>query len=350
MELGIFKREKIHKVKARRHITFMIITDPTKKATTIKIPKWIRFPILILIVSGMLFSLKTLGYIETLQCESVINRYDIQAGAYTIEDKDQLIKELEMTNEERYEMLKSIEALEQELAAKYEVLNETVDEFDSVLNSTEKTTESQPSEAIVERAAEEIVDLNDILDSIDGSSEGLSEAFSIESFDDQLEVLNERLNATLENHEILTDAVSLLQEEAEVMLPYWEAYPSGFPCESTKITCEYGWRIHPITYRYTFHDGIDIGASYENVYATGSGVVTEAGYKAGYGYTVVIDHGYGYETLYAHNYKLKVSVGDTVVRGDLISISGDTGTSTGPHLHYEVHYNGETQDPANYLY
>ena len=80
------------------------------------------------------------------------------------------------------------------------------------------------------------------------------------------------------------------------------------------------------------------------------GVVTKATYNAGgYGYYVMIDHGNGMVTLYAHNSKLLVSVGDTVEAGDTVSLSGSTGRSTGPHLHFEVRVNGQRVNPRSYL-
>ena len=79
------------------------------------------------------------------------------------------------------------------------------------------------------------------------------------------------------------------------------------------------------------------------------GTVTISQYSSSYGYYVVIDHGGGLATLYAHNSKLLVSGGQTVNAGDVVSLSGSTGRSTGPHLHFEVRVNGERTDPRSYL-
>jgi murein DD-endopeptidase MepM/ murein hydrolase activator NlpD len=78
-------------------------------------------------------------------------------------------------------------------------------------------------------------------------------------------------------------------------------------------------------------------------------VVKAAGRDGGYGLRIIIDHGYGIETLYGHCSKLEAKVGQKVERGDVIARVGDTGTSTGPHVHYEVRLNGEPVDPASYL-
>jgi murein DD-endopeptidase MepM/ murein hydrolase activator NlpD len=113
----------------------------------------------------------------------------------------------------------------------------------------------------------------------------------------------------------------------------------------------YGYRIDPIYRRSTFHAGMDFAAKTgTRIYATGEGVVTLAGWKQGYGNTVMINHGYNYETLYGHCSRLNVRVGQKVKRGEVIAFIGSTGKSTGPHLHYEVHFRGVPQNPAHYYF
>jgi len=125
--------------------------------------------------------------------------------------------------------------------------------------------------------------------------------------------------------------------------------PSIWPAEG-RVTSEYGMRRHPITGRVQLHAGIDVAAPVGTpVYATADGTVVFAGEHGGYGLTVIIDHGYGIQTLYAHNSRLLVKEGDEVVRGQPIAEVGSTGLSTGPHVHYEVHVNGEPVNPRAYL-
>jgi murein DD-endopeptidase MepM/ murein hydrolase activator NlpD len=113
----------------------------------------------------------------------------------------------------------------------------------------------------------------------------------------------------------------------------------------------YGWRTDPIYRRSSFHAGMDFAAKTgTRIWATGEGVVTMAGWKQGYGNTVIINHGYNYMTLYGHCSALKVRVGQKVKRGEVIALVGSTGKSTGPHLHYEVHFRGEPQNPAHYYF
>lgn len=116
------------------------------------------------------------------------------------------------------------------------------------------------------------------------------------------------------------------------------------------ITSNFGWRIHPIYGTRRLHAGTDFGVDEGTpVHAADGGVVVEAGWVSGYGYTVIIDHGNGMSTLYAHNSDVAVSPGQTVSKGQVVSYSGNTGGSTGPHLHFEVRINGEPTDPMGYL-
>lgn len=120
--------------------------------------------------------------------------------------------------------------------------------------------------------------------------------------------------------------------------------------KGVSTTSEYGWRIHPITGQRKFHAGLDFGAAYgQPIYAAAPGVITFAGEKGGYGNTVVIEHNKKESTLYGHASKLMVSEGQKVVQGQVIALVGSTGFSTGPHLHFEVHINGEHTDPRPYL-
>ena len=118
-----------------------------------------------------------------------------------------------------------------------------------------------------------------------------------------------------------------------------------------RMASGYGWRVDPVYHIRRFHEGMDFSAPIgTDIFATGNGVVTYAGWKQGYGQTVEIDHGFGYSTRYAHCHKLFVKPGKKVKRGDVIALVGNTGKSTGPHVHYEVHYNKKTVDPRNFYF
>ena len=115
-------------------------------------------------------------------------------------------------------------------------------------------------------------------------------------------------------------------------------------------TSGFGWREHPIYGDRRYHAGVDYsGPTGDDFWAAGDGVVVSAGWRGGYGNTVVIDHGDGLATLYAHASTVLVKSGQKVKRGQPIARIGTTGASTGPHLHFEVRQDGEPQNPNRYV-
>lgn len=125
--------------------------------------------------------------------------------------------------------------------------------------------------------------------------------------------------------------------------------PSIWPVQGT-ITSPFGYRGNPIGGGTGFHEGVDIAVDFGTpVRATAAGTVSMAGWVDGYGNLVEIDHGNGIKTRYGHNSMLLVVVGQTVHGGDIISLAGSTGRSTGPHVHYEVRVNGTAADPMLFL-
>lgn len=116
------------------------------------------------------------------------------------------------------------------------------------------------------------------------------------------------------------------------------------------ISSHFGWRIGPISGKQEFHEGLDIGVWYNTpVLATADGIVKFAGWMNGYGWVIIIDHGFGFETRYGHLNRMKVRKGKAVKRGQVIALSGNSGSSTGPHLHYEVRKNNIPQNPLKYI-
>ena len=128
--------------------------------------------------------------------------------------------------------------------------------------------------------------------------------------------------------------------------------PSGSPLKINKITAGYGYRIHPISKRRKFHRGIDLGSNMgTKVRATADGVIGFVQNRniGDYGRVINIQHNYGFKTIYAHLKKTLVKNGDIVKKGQVIALSGNSGRSTGPHLHYEIKHGNRVLNPKNFI-
>jgi murein DD-endopeptidase MepM/ murein hydrolase activator NlpD len=163
--------------------------------------------------------------------------------------------------------------------------------------------------------------------------------YKIDKITNELSYLNESVKQSSESLKTLHQTATFLKSRFAVTPSIWPIYG--------RIVSGFGYRYFPWR---GMHTGIDITALYGNpVRVTASGVVVYSGWKGGYGKTVIIDHGYGIQTLYGHNSKLLVSVGQRVVKGQIISNIGATGFATGPHCHYEIRKNNYAVSPMRYL-
>jgi len=165
--------------------------------------------------------------------------------------------------------------------------------------------------------------------------------------------------ALKEMHQELTQlkgAASRQEASLQLLIEYFEdkrslyaSTPSTWPVRGW-ITSPFGNRTSPFSGIPTFHEGVDIAAQTGTpVMAPADGVVIKAGFSTGYGNMVEISHGYGIKTVFAHNSRLNVKAGQRVRRGEVVSYVGDSGSSTGPHLHYEVRLNGLPVNPVKYM-
>ena len=147
------------------------------------------------------------------------------------------------------------------------------------------------------------------------------------------------------------DEISQLSRRAGEMASCIPAIPPMCPDrERFRVSSSFGYRSDPFSKRTTRHTGVDFAMKPGNLlYATGDGIVESVKFELwGYGNQVVIDHGFGYKTRYAHMSTIAVAEGMKIKRGECIGLSGNSGKSSGPHLHYEVIYKGAHVNPANY--
>jgi len=232
---------------------------------------------------------------------------------------------------------------------RYALLNKKMDQVDEVLTSIEErdnniyrtyfNTSAIPDEQ--RKAGFGGVNRYKDLEGFDNSELVINTSKRVDVISKQLAIqsksLDEILKLAREKNKLLS-AIPAIQPVKNENL---RAVASGF-----------GYRTDPFTKVRKFHAGMDFSSKTGTpIFATGDGIVERADNSAsGYGNHIVIRHGYGYETLYGHLSKYKVRSGQRVKRGDIIGYVGSTGRSEAPHLHYEVHKNGEVVNPLNFYY
>jgi murein DD-endopeptidase MepM/ murein hydrolase activator NlpD len=182
------------------------------------------------------------------------------------------------------------------------------------------------------------------------SSKALQRDFRQGKFDEDFnEKLSFKLDELYEFAANLEVRVNEVYESNEDSLSFWASSPSLWPVKGW-LTSGFGYRYSPWGGDVRMHKGIDIAAPYgSDIFAPSDGVVIFSGGKGGYGQAVIVDHGFGIKTLYGHNSQLFVAEGDMIKRGQKLASVGSSGSSTGPHLHYEIHVDGIPTDPMNYI-
>jgi murein DD-endopeptidase MepM/ murein hydrolase activator NlpD len=150
----------------------------------------------------------------------------------------------------------------------------------------------------------------------------------------------------------LQERVSVTKLNSEHMATLLQFIPSGSPIEYKGITSKFGYRVHPTLNRKEFHRGLDMKASMNTpVYATADGIVEYAGHhkKSGFGNLVILQHNYGFRTYFGHLNKIVIKSGRFVKKGDLVAYTGNSGMSSGPHLHYELRFVQRAVNPFYFV-
>ena len=230
----------------------------------------------------------------------------------------------------------------------YEVLNDRLDQVQGVLKDMEDKDdniyrvifESEPIPASVRKAGYGGAERYAKLEGYNNSDLIIGTAKKLDRISRQLYVQSKSYD----------EVFKLAKNKAEMLT----AIPAIIPISKNKgnIASGFGFRYHPIYKVMRMHDGIDITARIGTpIYATGDGVViANDATSSGMGIVCTINHGYGYETIYGHMSKLKAKPGMKVKRGEIIGWVGNSGLSTGPHLHYKILKNGKAVNPVNYFY
>lgn len=175
------------------------------------------------------------------------------------------------------------------------------------------------------------------------------------SYDDQVRALQMKIDLLTKKMAVQSKSLDEVQDFAKNKLKMMASIPGIQPVSNKdlkRLASGFGMRLHPIYKVRKMHAGLDFSAPIgAEIYATGDGIVEKVKYRRnGYGKHVVINHGYGYKTLYAHMSKYIVRKGQKIKRGQILGYVGNTGSSTAPHLHYEVIKNGRKINPISYFY
>ena len=161
---------------------------------------------------------------------------------------------------------------------------------------------------------------------------------------------NKRMDVLMKKIYIQSLSFDTIVDKAKNKQEMLQHIPGIQPLKTYKYVSGFGTRMHPIYKTLRTHTGIDLVApTGTKIYATGDGVVTSAKFERGYGKAIVINHGYQYQSMYAHCSEILVHQGQKVKRGEVIGLVGDTGVSTGSHLHYEIIKGGQKVNPINYF-
>jgi murein DD-endopeptidase MepM/ murein hydrolase activator NlpD len=243
---------------------------------------------------------------------------------------------------------KSLKRENEQLLAQYTILDKKLNNATKVLGALEQRDdniyrvifEAEPIPASIRRAGTGGVDLYERLDNLNNSEIVISTSKKIDKLSKAIYIqsksYDEIENMILNKQKMLASIPAILPIAIK---------------DFKGINSSYGYRIHPIYKQRIAHMGMDFaGITNTPIYATGDGKAIHVGQERGYGKKIVIDHGYGYKTMYAHLNKFNIRRGQKIKRGEVIGYLGNTGISTGPHLHYEVRKNNRPVNPINYYF
>ena len=224
-----------------------------------------------------------------------------------------------------------------------------------IFSITVNTIEYYKMKDRVDYYSQEFMELSTTMSAIRGAEREFRKLFSLESKEDVLEHIDVSDSGSIDMENLkkqvqhTIENVGEIKDYLRVQRDIYFATPKGFPVEG-RISSPYGKRKHPMSGEVEFHTGLDLSANPGNpVHATADGIVSFSGWSGGNGYLVVLEHGHGFSTFYAHNKKNIVKVGQKVKRGDVIGYVGTTGSSTGPHVHYEIWKDGKHVNPQKYI-
>lgn len=241
----------------------------------------------------------------------------------------------------------TIASLKNENKALKKEIERLADSYRELLNDVDEISELN-SELRISANLEPISDEEKML-GVGGSESYLSNNINIR--DVEVQNLIESVNEMIKEVKFEKSQTTEIAEKLSMNQELHKCIPAIIPASGNYSIHDFGIRRHPILGIRRFHHGIDINCNTgTDVRTPGNGKVIVVERQAGFGLVVEIDHGFGYKTIFAHLSKAEVKVGQKVNRGQVIAKSGNSGLSSGPHLHYEVHHNGISIDPTDFFF
>ncbi|MHB1393707.1 MAG: M23 family metallopeptidase [Clostridia bacterium] len=306
----------------KNYATFMFIPESQSTVKSYRMPVWFPRFVTVSIILLILASAASFSILSSLRLQYEISKSEI--GKLTSINGSQKV-EIE-------KLQKNSEEVQKQLEENSRMLEEVKKAVGIAPAATDKDAGSNPVSLNISSSVSMLTETSSSDMSLKIDSIGSDFASLADKIASQKQEINESLGPI------------------KSKLAYLMAKPSIMPVTAS-ITAGFGYRKNPFTSRGSeFHRGTDFAASYgQTAVATGDGIVMFSGWNAGYGRMVIISHGYGITTLYAHNSKLLVKQGDKVKKGQAITKVGNTGRSTGTHLHYEVKLNGKNVNPSTYF-
>jgi len=346
--------------KEKQPLTIMIVPHSGKPPVSLRIPSWVTSLALVILVALVVLAVTFVGNYYRLR--SQLAEWQRQQEREVLRQKEMRTTILSQQDEVR-NLSAEVEQLETELM-EIERLSDKIRELIGV-EEPDLTPTPEPSSSRIDSQPSHKVA---VTTGLGGGLPYLPAGYSssghhmavIAEADQHIQDVGLLLPATLQELQTLHEQVLKRLEKIEPIkrhdpemleaeLQLLAAAPRRWPVDvEARITSGYGPR--EFKGRREFHTGIDIGVWYSTeVKATKAGKVVFAGWLPRYGWTVEIRHEMGYSTVYAHNRYYFPDAGDEVEEGEVIALSGDSGDTTGPHLHYEIRLNGKPVDPMKYL-
>lgn len=348
------------KKKGRQPLTLIVVPHSERAPISFRLPTWI-FPLVLLLCLAMLGGI---GFFATSSYRLTQQVRELQQDRQL-----QLAREREMRNTilVQQEEVHSLSRLVQDFRSELLSVSSLSDEVRNLIGLPEPESAPVATPAAYSGSAHASSASEEHFAAIDSDARGgstpsepsdSSMLMAVEQSQDVIG-LQQTLPDTLRELVGLRSEVLARMEkiepdqrtnptDLEKQLRLLAAAPHLWPTEVRRISSKFGYRT--LYGKLEFHNGIDIPVWYgSKVLATQDGVVASSGWQAGYGWVIDIDHALGFSTTYGHNSKLLVKKGEEVKAGDVIALSGSSGRSTGPHVHYEIQLGGVRVDPLKYL-